>query len=71
MHKSTDFELSVTNACLHMSKAIQYISRLVGVAHGEVWLGVVKHILELSIGLKFSLVVVGVVANLIRKQMSL
>ena len=75
MHKSTNFELSVTNACLHMSKAIYNIyfesSRLVGVAHGEVWLGVVKHFLELSIGLQLSLVVVGVVAHLIVKQMSL
>ena len=45
-------------------------SRLVAVAHGEIWLGVVQHFLELSIGLQLSLVVIGIVAHLIKKKMS-
>ena len=45
-------------------------SGLVAVAHGKVRLGVVEHFLEFSIGLKLSLVVVGIVAHLIKKQMS-
>ena len=45
-------------------------SRLVAVAHGKVWLGVVEHFLELSIGLKLSLVVVGIVAHLSKSHMS-
>ena len=45
-------------------------SRLVAVAHGKVWLGVVEHFLEFSVGLQLSLVVVGIVAHLIKKKMS-
>merc|ERR550517_210360 len=38
-------------------------SRLVAVPHGKVWLGIVEHFLELSVGLQLSLVVIGIVAH--------
>ena len=71
--RAPTFNLLVTNACLHMSKRyIIYLesSRLVAVAHREVWLGAVEHLLELGIGLQLSLVVIRVVAHLIKKCMS-
>ena len=49
-----------------MLRALQ----LVAVSHGEVWLCLVEHFLELGIGLQLSLVVISIVAHLIYTQMS-
>ena len=53
----------------HKQYEMSESSRLAAVSHGKVRLGLVEHLLELCIRLQLSLVVIGVVAHLMRRQM--